>query len=155
MNLASHASALLTLLASVSSFGVLSLAQAEDDEKEQHAHSKTLVVRVELVPSQRSFENADVIISIEDLTREGGKVERLAQRKFTKISYDGKPGTVLEFKVDKLEPKPNHHYNLRVLVDLDCDGRISRGDYRSIERKYVFTGNDPPKVTIRAEMKGE
>ena len=57
--------------------------------------------------------------------------------------------------MDGLRPEPKNRYRVRVLVDLDHNGRISKGDYRSTKPTPVFTGEDADPLVIKAVLKRE
>jgi hypothetical protein len=114
---------------------------------------KTIRGEIQLIPPGMAFQNADLIVSVENVSVQDVKVRRLAYQKFTDISYNGGPETVLKFTLEGLFPEPNYRYQVRVLVDLDHDERISVGDYRSTRPTPVFTGKDADPLIVRAEIK--
>lgn len=116
---------------------------------------KTIRGEIKLIPPGTAFEKADVIVSVEDVSVKDVPVKRLAQRTFKDVSYDGRPDSVIKFTIDGLRPEPKNQYQVRVLIDLDHSGRISKGDYRSTRPTPVFTAKDTDPLIIKAELKKE
>jgi hypothetical protein len=146
--LASALVALLTLSAG-------SPTRSASESRAQEPRPRTIRGEIKFVPTAMAFKDADLIVSVEDVTMQDVRVRRLVERKFKNVSYDGRPGSRLRFTLDNLHPNPKDRYRLRVLVDLDRNGRISRGDYRSVKAVPVLTGNDPDPVVVEAEFKAE
>jgi len=116
---------------------------------------RTIRGEVVLKPHGKPFTGAHMMVSVEDVTVKDVAARYLAKKTFKDISHDGRQDTRLRFTLEGLEPRPNHRYQVRILVDLDRNGRISRGDYRSIRPAVVFTGKDPDPLVIEAVFKGE
>jgi hypothetical protein len=140
--------------------GALGLAVALPSTKARtlnllYPPGRTIRGEVVLKPHAKPFTGAHLIVSVEDVTAKDVAARYLARKTFKDISHDGRQDTRLRFTLEGLEPRPNHRYQVRILVDLDHNGRISRGDYRSIRPAVVFTGKDPDPLVIEAEFKGE
>jgi hypothetical protein len=55
----------------------------------------------------------------------------------------------LPFALPGVVPHPNRSYTVSVLVDLDGDGQISRGDFVNMASYPVLTFGHPEDVRIR------
>ena len=64
------------------------------------------------------------------------------------------PGGIIPFTLKVVEVDARATYTIRVLVDRDGDGRISRGDYISMASYPVLTRGHQPEVTVRARRVG-
>jgi hypothetical protein len=60
----------------------------------------------------------------------------------------------MDFELSGLAPDERKRYSVRVLIDLDGDGAISRGDYISTTDHPVLTGGHPWNVVINVERVG-
>jgi hypothetical protein len=136
----------LVLLLSSSSCGAKRLSLADPP-------GRTIRGEVVLKPHGTPFADADLMVSVEDVTAKDVAARHLAKKTFKNVSYDGREDTRLRFKLEDLKPEPNHRYQVRILVDLDRNGRISPGDYRSVKAVAVFTEEDRDPLVIEAERK--
>lgn len=116
---------------------------------------RTIHGEVVIKPSGTAFKDSDLLIFVEDVTAKDARARYLAKKVIPRVSHDGCPNSVLRFKLDDLRPLPGHRYQVRVLVDLDHNGRISRGDYRSVRPAAVFTGKDRNPLVVEVELKRE
>ncbi len=116
---------------------------------------RTIHGEVVMKPSGASFKDANLLIFVEDVSVKDARARYLAKKEIRKISHDGRPNSVLRFKIEDLKPEPGHRYQVRVLVDLDRNGRISRGDYRSVRATSVFTEKDRDPLVVEVELKRE
>jgi hypothetical protein len=114
---------------------------------------RTLHGEIKLMPAGHPFEDADLIVTVENIVAQDAPSRKVGQLKRKKVSYDGRPGSVLKFTMEGLKPPPGSKCRVRVLVDVDRDGRISVGDYRTTKATPVFTGNDSDPLVVEVELK--
>lgn len=60
----------------------------------------------------------------------------------------------LTFVLRCVEPNPGNNYSVRVHVDQDGDGRVSRGDFVNAQSYPVLTFGHPNHVTVRTVIVG-
>ena len=117
------------------------------------APARTLRGEIKLVPPGRAFENANVIVTIENIAAADAPSRKVAQIRLKDVSYDGRPGSVIPFTMKGLRPPAGGKCRVRVLVDLDRNDRISVGDYRTTKVTPVFTGKDADPLVAEVELK--
>jgi hypothetical protein len=135
--------------------GFFPSTRGAETASEPQPPSRTLRGEVRLVPPGRPFENADLIVTVEDVAAVDAPSRLIGRYRQRRVSYDGRPGTVLRFTMKELRPGPRSDCRVRVLVDVDHNGRISIGDYRTTKATPVFAGNDPDPLVVEAELKQE
>jgi hypothetical protein len=64
------------------------------------------------------------------------------------VRHDVLAAGALVFEMTGLTVEPQRVYTIRVLVDLDGDGRVSRGDFITTESYPVLTRGRPAEVTV-------
>jgi hypothetical protein len=116
---------------------------------------RTLRGEIVLKPPGTPFRGADLIVTVEDVTARDASARLLARKVFKDVWHEGREGTPLRFKLENLHPEPGRRYQVRILVDLDRNRRISKGDYRSVRSVPVFTKEDRDPLVIEAERKEE
>lgn len=115
--------------------------------------SRTLKGEIRLIPPGHPFENADVIVTIEDIKAHDAPSRKVGQVRLKNVSHDGRPDSVIPFSMKELRPPAGSTCRVRVLVDLDRNDRISVGDYRTTTATPVFTKDDTDPLVIEVELK--
>jgi hypothetical protein len=88
--------------------------------------------RIEFVPEAGRFDRADVHVYVEDTTYADDNAVELFHMRLPGVSYGGDEG--IAFTLDYNPPQSaGRARTLRVLVDMDRDGRPGRGDYVSYQ----------------------
>lgn len=64
------------------------------------------------------------------------------------VRHEVLEGGALSFAMTGLTVEPQRTYTVRVLVDMDGDGRVSRGDYITMESYPVLTRGRPSDITV-------
>jgi uncharacterized lipoprotein YbaY len=96
-----------------------------------------------------SFSDATLIVELQD-TREADVPARILARHIqTGISYDPARGKPLHFSVAISESARGPGVTVSVLLDLDGDGHITRGDYINMESCPVTS--DSAKLRVRVQ----
>jgi uncharacterized lipoprotein YbaY len=108
-----------------------------------------LLVRGRIVFNENvpPIETATVYIRLEDISRADARAKLTAEKVMHNFSFV--PGDAgLEFLIygDALDPRKR--YGVRVHVDLDGDGKLSKGDYVSTQTYPVTTRNVPADLRI-------
>lgn len=97
------------------------------------------------------FSGATLYVSLEDTTyadADSVTIERLVRRG---VAHDPRAGGRLAFELHGEVPDERARYTLSVLIDLDGDGRASRGDYVNKQDYPVLTRGHPNEVSVRVE----
>lgn len=117
---------------------------------------RTLKGKIRLTPPQgRPFKDADLIVTVENIAAHDAPSRRVGQLRRKHVSYDGRRDSVLEFTMEGLRPPPGSNCRVRVLVDVDRNGRISVGDYRTTKATAVFTGKEPNPLVVEVDVEVE
>ena len=104
--------------------------------------------------SAHSFDGATLYVFLEDTTLADASAVSVAEQVTEGVAYDARTRNVLPFALDGFVPDERAHYTVRALVDLDGDGRVSRGDFVNVESYPVLTWGRPREVTVRVERVG-
>ena len=100
-----------------------------------------------LVPPR--IDAADVYVDVEDTTYADAPAVTVFRERLTGVSYAGEPeGLAFRLHYSSQRPAGATH-TLRVLVDLDRDGRPGRGDYVSYQAVRVPEGGAVAHVRVR------
>jgi len=115
--------------------------------------SPTPLVRGRVVfdESVESFTGATLYVFLEDTTYADESAEKIAEQVIKDVAYDKQARNSFPFALKGAIPNERAHYSVRVLVDVDGDGRVSRGDFVNIESYPVLTWGHPNEVTIRVK----
>ena len=62
------------------------------------------------------------------------------------------PGGRIEFAITVWNVDERASYNVRALIDLDGDGKTSRGDFVTMQSYPVLTRSHPTEVSIRVRQ---
>ena len=96
-----------------------------------------------------AFRDATVRVTLADVTRADAPSRAVAEETIRNVSHGGGSGGVVPFRLRLESPDARTRYAVRAHVDMDGDGRVSRGDYISMESYPVLTFDSPSRVTIR------
>jgi hypothetical protein len=64
------------------------------------------------------------------------------------VAFDPKTSGDLSFTIDSNPPDPRASYAVRVHIDIDGDGAVSKGDFISMQSYPVITFGHPREVSI-------
>jgi hypothetical protein len=104
--------------------------------------------RIEFVPEPVRFDAADVHVYVEDTTYADESALELFHLRMPGVSYAGGEG--IAFTLDYSPQQPaGRTRTLRVLVDLDRDGRPGPGDYVSYQAVRVPEEGAIARVRVR------
>lgn len=105
--------------------------------------------RVRFDGVEPEFSNATVYIRLEDVSRADHASEIVSERTFSNVSNDAFGGGGLEFELEGPLPDETARYTVSVHVDMDTDGKVSRGDYITQESFPVLTFGNPDHRIVR------
>lgn len=111
--------------------------------------SEPLLTGNVIVEGGRGFSDAQMRIMVEDVSRLNAASTRIAEQVIDGVSYDPSGGVPLQFSVEGVVPNDRANYTVRVHVDVDRDGNVSRGDFITMESYPVLTRGHPERVTVR------
>lgn len=97
----------------------------------------------------RSFSRAIVNVRLEDVSYVDAPSKTVAEQVFPCVSYRAGSQVKLAFDLRGDMPDERASYGVRVHVDVDGDGQVSRGDYISTESHPVLTFGFPNQVVVR------
>jgi uncharacterized lipoprotein YbaY len=110
--------------------------------------------RVVFDESAESFAGATLYVFLEDTTYADDSAEKIAEQVIENVAYDARAPNDLPFTLYGEVPDQRARYTLRVLVDLDGDGRISQGDFINTQSYPVLTRGKPSDITVRVKRVG-
>ncbi len=110
--------------------------------------------RVVFEDSAESFGGATLRVFLQDTSLADADAVNVAEQVTENVSYDAGARTALPFELHGEPPDESAHYTVRVHVDLDGDGRVSRGDFINTESYPVLTRGRPREVTVKVERVG-
>jgi hypothetical protein len=102
-----------------------------------------------LPPDAHSFSDATLIVKLQD-TREADVPARILARHIQPgISYDPMRPKPVHFSVILADSASAPGVTVSVLLDLDGDGCITRGDYINVESYPVTADSAPLRVRVQ------
>jgi uncharacterized lipoprotein YbaY len=91
--------------------------------------------------------NATVRIRVQDTSRSDAPASTVAEEVLERV--DVVPGdNAIPFTVRGIPQDPRARYTVRVHVDVDGSGTVTRGDYVSTQSHVVPSGGEPAAVNI-------
>jgi len=111
--------------------------------------SRPLLTGDVVIEAGRAFSGARMRIILEDVSRVDAASVGVAEQIIDAFSYDPTDGASLAFSLPGEVPDDRANYAVRVHIDVDRDGRVSRGDYITMESYPVLTQGHPERVTVR------
>jgi uncharacterized lipoprotein YbaY len=98
-----------------------------------------------------SFAKASVHIFLEDTTLADAPARVIVHHLIENVSADTVWKENMPFALDVTIPDTQARYTVRVLVDVDGDGKISHGDYASTADYPVLTRGYPDQVVVHVK----
>lgn len=115
------------------------------------SHEALVHGRIVFDESAESFTGATLYVFLEDTTYADDSAVKVAEQITKDVAYDARTHNSLPFALYGEVPDQRAHYTVRVLVDLNGDGKTSRGDFINMESYPVLSRENPTDVTIRVE----
>jgi hypothetical protein len=94
------------------------------------------------------FTGATMYVHLENITAADIASEVVADYVERDIAFDPKNTRDLFFTIAGKAPDPRASYAVRVHIDVDGDGEVSRGDFISMQSYPVITFGYPSEVSI-------
>lgn len=94
------------------------------------------------------FSGATLYVRLENLTYADAASEVVANYVERDVAFDPKSTKVLSFEITGAAPDPRARYGVRVHIDIDGDGQVSRGDFVNMQSCPVITFGHPREVSI-------
>lgn len=95
-----------------------------------------------------SFTGATMYVHLENITLADIAAEVVADYVERDVAFDPKTATDLSFAIACKAPDPRASYAVRVHIDVDGDGEVSKGDFISMQSYPVLTFGYPREVSI-------
>jgi hypothetical protein len=97
----------------------------------------------------QAFTGATLFVSLRKTTLMDTHSDVIAREVVKDVAYDPGTGNTIAFIVWGNVPDLRDTYTIDVLLDLNGDGQISRGDYINAESYRVLTRGYPSKVSVK------
>jgi uncharacterized lipoprotein YbaY len=98
-----------------------------------------------------SFSGATVYVLLEDTSLADAPARVVAEEILRDVSHTAGSSTRLPFALSGVIPDERSRYSVRVHVDVDGDGQVSRGDFITMESYPVLTFGNPDQVTVKVK----
>ncbi|MHC1577000.1 MAG: YbaY family lipoprotein [Methanosarcinaceae archaeon] len=98
------------------------------------------------------IQNATIYIELEDVSRADAPSTVISSMVLKNIDIDADSSASIPFSLEYPELEDRFTYSMSVLVDLNGDGKISGGDYISMEHIPVSTSGPNDDITINARF---
>jgi uncharacterized lipoprotein YbaY len=102
-----------------------------------------------LFEETQSFCGATVYVRLEDVSQADAPSRVAGEQVIHNVSRPPGRPRLLPINLRSEMPKERSSYVVRVHVDVDGDGQVSRGDYITMESYPVLTFGHPNWVTVR------
>lgn len=99
-----------------------------------------------------SFNGATLFVSLHDTSYADAPAETVTSLVQADVSYDAHARNHLPFVLRGQIHDETATYTVSVHLDLDGDGKVSRGDYINVQSYPVLTRGHPDFVTIRVKQ---
>lgn len=100
----------------------------------------------------RPFKNATVFVSIEDVSIQDLPSLTISKQVLENVDYDPSKMNKIKFSLPVPIKDLTGWYIVKVLVDIDGDGEISKGDYITMAYYHVLTHGHPNHVLVRVKQ---
>ena len=108
-----------------------------------------------LVKGKITFEEAappltgaTMYVRLENITAADIASEAVADYVERDVAFDPKTSSHLSFAIAGNPPDPRTSYAVRVHIDIDGDGEVSKGDFISMQSYPVITFGHPRELSI-------
>jgi len=96
---------------------------------------------------RRPADNVTIYVRVEEVGRLDAPASRVAEVVLRGVNvFPGSPP--IPFTISELFPDPSRRYVVRVHADVDGDGKVSRGDYVSVQSYPVLHTVEADRVDI-------
>ncbi len=113
-----------------------------------HQRDKRVVAgEIILDESAPGFSGATAYVQIEDVSAVDGASHVMAEQVLAQVSHPSP--TLVEFTIEVGNVDEHASYNVRALIDVDGDGKPSRGDLVTVQSYPVLTYGYPTEVSVQ------
>ncbi|NPE31060.1 hypothetical protein HNV12_24510 [Methanococcoides sp. SA1] len=99
-----------------------------------------------------SFSNATIYLKVEDVSLQDVASVTMSENSIIDVSMDADNVQPVPYQINHPELEERMTYSLSVHVDVDGDGRLSKGDYYSTWHNPVPTGSGMHDLDVHVEM---
>jgi hypothetical protein len=103
-------------------------------------------------PDPSEYGRMVVHIYLEDVSHADAAARVITSLTIDHIPQEARAKARVPFVIGSATPDSKARYSLRVHVDVDGDGKVSRGDYISKSNYPVLTRGSPGQVEVRVEV---
>jgi uncharacterized lipoprotein YbaY len=127
------------------------VSETTSKEEEMMSSSEAPLVKGEILfeDVQRSFEGATVRVRLEDVSYADAPSRVVAEQVIPDVSCEAGTDCTLRFGLYGDVPDERRRYVVTVYVDLHGQGRVTQGDYLSMESQPVLTHGNPDQISVR------
>ena len=94
------------------------------------------------------FTGATMYVRLEKITAADIASEVVADYVERDVAFDPRTSSDLSFAIAGSSPDPGASYAVRVHIDIDGDGAVSKGDFISMQSYPVITFGHPREVSV-------
>ncbi len=100
----------------------------------------------------KSFSHGTVYIYLEDVSMADVLSKVICEDVIADVNYDATSNTTIDFGLYGKIPNYQARYAVRVHVDIDRDGKVTKGDFINMESYYVITHGNPNNVSVHVRQ---
>lgn len=108
-----------------------------------------LTVHVTFDSGAEAFQSANLYAYVEDVSQADAAAQPLGSTVLRDVAHAAGETAGPELRIQAQVPDPHAYLIVRVHIDVDGDGRYSRGDFITMESYPVLTRDHPDHVTVR------
>lgn len=96
-------------------------------------------------------EGAGAIVQLRETSMADAPSRLVAEQVLKDITSRANAGELIPFEISAEPPDQRQSYSIEVLVDVDGDGRPSRGDFINVQSYPVLSFGYPNTVTVEVK----
>ncbi len=104
------------------------------------------------LPVPEDLSKAMAYVSLEDTSLADAPSRVVSEQRLMRLPERLTTAGTVPFKLHARWPDPNSTYSVSVHVDVDGDGKVSRGDYINTESYPVLTFGHASRASIRVRQ---
>jgi uncharacterized lipoprotein YbaY len=101
------------------------------------------------LPTPEDLSEAIAYVRLEDTSLADAPSRVVSEQRLTRLQEQLTTAGTVPFNLHAPRPDPKSSYSVSVHVDLDRDGKVSRGDYINTESYPVLTFGHASRASIR------
>ncbi|MEO5650029.1 MAG: YbaY family lipoprotein [Ginsengibacter sp.] len=99
-----------------------------------------------------SFIGATLHVYLEDVSMADAASVIVGRYVEKKVNFNGETSGFLSFKINYKDLDSGNRYEIRVHIDVNGDGGVSKGDYINVQSYPVITQGYPTDISIRLQQ---